>query len=178
MDVTVNYLPDNHDPLHQISDYVESIRISLWDSAFYREFNAEKGVHKNNPPEKQLNFAPALKRVVYRYFKFVLFPAHAISKSSAFFTDYKDTESKSSIYTEGILKSWSPIHLGTCAWYLDCPLKKPPSNEIALCDSLEPSLKSIEPTGRCCQGHFEEAEGAKAEGAKAKGAKAEGYYCG
>jgi hypothetical protein len=52
MDVTVNYLPDNHDPLHQISDYVESIRISLWDTAFYREFNAEKRVHKNNPPEK------------------------------------------------------------------------------------------------------------------------------
>ena len=33
----------------------------------------------------------------------------------------------------------------TCGWYLDCPLKKPPSNEIALRDFLEPSLKSIEP---------------------------------
>jgi hypothetical protein len=145
MDVTVNYLPDNHDPLHQISDYVESIRISLWDTAFYREFNAEKRVHKNNPPEKQLKFGPALKRVVYRYFKFVLFPAHAISKSPTFFTDYKDTESKSSMYTQGILKSWSPVHLETCTWYLDCPLKKPLSNEIALRDFLEPSLKSIEP---------------------------------
>jgi hypothetical protein len=92
-----------------------------------------------------LNFDPALKRVVYRYFKFVLFPTHAISKSPAFFTDYKDTESENSMYTQGILKSWSLVHLETCAWYLDCPLKKPPSNEIALHDSLEPSLKSIEP---------------------------------
>jgi hypothetical protein len=80
---------------------------------------------------------------VYRYFKFVLFPGHAISKSPTFFTDYKDTESESSMYTQGILKSWSLVHLETCAWYLDCSLKKPPSNEIALRDSLEPSLKSI-----------------------------------
>jgi hypothetical protein len=92
LNVVVDYLPDNHDPLPQISDYVESMRILLWDTAFYREFNAEKGVYKNNPIEKQLNFFPALMRVVCRYFKFVLFPAHAITKSPAFFTNYKDTE--------------------------------------------------------------------------------------
>jgi hypothetical protein len=46
LNVTVNYLPKNHEPLPQISDYVKSIRISLWDFAFFREFNAEKGVHK------------------------------------------------------------------------------------------------------------------------------------
>jgi hypothetical protein len=120
--------------------------ISLWDTAFYREFNAEKGVHKNNLIEKQLNFFPALKRVVYRYFKFVLFPAHAITKSPAFFSDYKDTESENSMYTQDILKSWNKVHLETWAWYLNCPLKKPPSSEIALCDSLEPSLKNCEAT--------------------------------
>jgi hypothetical protein len=146
LNVIVNYLPENHKPLPQISDYVESIRISLWDSIFFHEFNAEKGVHKNNTPEKQLNFGPALKRVVYKYFKFVLFPAQAISKSPAFFTNYKDIESESSMYTQGILKSWSTVHLEACGWYLDCPLKKPPSFEIALRDSLEPSLKSLEPT--------------------------------
>jgi hypothetical protein len=144
--VVVNYLPDNHDPLPQISDYVESMRISLWDAAFYREFNTEKGMHKNNPIEKQLNFFPALKRVVYRYFKFILFPAHAITKSPAFFPDYKDMESENSMYTQGILKSWSKVHLETCVWYLDCPLKKPPSSEIALRDSLEPSLKNYDAT--------------------------------
>jgi hypothetical protein len=142
----VNYLPDNHDPLPQISDYVESMRISLWDTAFYREFNTEKGVHKNNPIEKQLNFFPALRHVVYRYFKFILFPAHAVTKSPAFFSDYKDTESENNMYTQGILKSWSKVHLETCAWYLNCPLKKPPSGEITLRDSLEPSLKNCEAT--------------------------------
>jgi hypothetical protein len=103
-------------------------------------------VHKNNTLEKQLDFGPALKRVVYKYFKYVLFPAHAISKSPAFFTDYKDIESESSMYTQGILKSWSTVHLEACAWYLDFPLKKPPSSEIALRNSLEPSLKNSEPT--------------------------------
>jgi hypothetical protein len=52
LNVTVNYLPENHDPLPQISDYLESIWISLWDTMFYREFNAEKEVHKNNTLEK------------------------------------------------------------------------------------------------------------------------------
>jgi hypothetical protein len=118
LNIVVNYLPDNHDPLPQISDYVESMRISLWDTAFYREFNTKKRVHKNNPIEKRLNFFPALKRVVYRYFKFVLFPPHAITKSSAFFTDYKDTENENRMYTQGILKSWSKVHLKTCTWYL------------------------------------------------------------
>jgi hypothetical protein len=146
LNVTVNYLPEIHDPLPQISDYVESIRISLWDTVFYREFNAEKGVHNNNTPEKQMNFGPALKRVLYRYFKFVLFLHQAISKSPAFFTNYKDTESEDNMYTRGILNSWNTVHLETCGWYLDCPFRKPPTFEIALRDSLEPSLKTNEPT--------------------------------
>jgi hypothetical protein len=146
LNVTVNYLLKNHDPLPQISDYVESIWISLWDTAFYREFNAEKGVHKNNTPERQINFGPALKRVLYKYFKFVLFPHQAISKSPAFFTNYKDTESEDSMFTRGILNSWNTVHLETCGWYLDCPFRKPPTFEIALPDSLEPSLKTNEPT--------------------------------
>jgi hypothetical protein len=125
---------------------VESIRISLWDTAFYCEFNAEKGVHKNNTPERQMNFGPALKRVLYRYFKFVLFPHQAISKLPAFFTNYKDMESEDSMFTRGILNSWNTVHLETCGWYLDCPFRKPPTFEIALRDSLEPSLKTNEPT--------------------------------
>jgi hypothetical protein len=153
---------------------VESKRISLWDTAFYREFNAEKGVHNNNPIEKQLNFFPAFKRVVYKYFKFVLFPAQAISKLPTFFTDYKDTESESCIYTHGILKSWSSIHLESCAWYLDYPLKKPQSSEIALRDSLEPLLKNSEPTlpVGAAKDTFEEAEGAEIEGEKTEGTEA------
>ena len=62
LDVSINYLPDGMDPLPTIFDYVETMRILLWDTAFFREFAVDKGVHKNNKIEKQLNFKSAMQR--------------------------------------------------------------------------------------------------------------------
>jgi hypothetical protein len=45
------------------------------------------------------------------------------------------------MFTEAILKAWDPVHLPICGWYLDCPLKRPPSSEVTLRESLEPALK-------------------------------------
>jgi hypothetical protein len=45
------------------------------------------------------------------------------------------------MFTEGILKSWDPVHFLSCGWYLDCILKRPPSSEVSLHESLEPDLK-------------------------------------
>jgi len=45
------------------------------------------------------------------------------------------------MFTEGIMKSWDPMHLEKCGWYLDCPLKTPPTFDIALRDSIQPALK-------------------------------------
>jgi hypothetical protein len=45
------------------------------------------------------------------------------------------------MFTEAILKVWDPVHLPTCRWYLDCPLKRPPSSEVSLRESLELALK-------------------------------------
>jgi hypothetical protein len=39
------------------------------------------------------------------------------------------------------MKSLDPVHLSTCGWYLDCPLKRLPSSEVTLRESLEPALK-------------------------------------
>ena len=61
--VSINYLPDGMDPLPTIFDYVETMRILLWDTAFFREFTVNKGVHKNHNIDKQLNFKPAMRRV-------------------------------------------------------------------------------------------------------------------
>ena len=44
------------------------------------------------------------------------------------------------MFTESIIKNWDPVHFPTCGWYLDCPLKRPPSFEISLRESLEPAL--------------------------------------
>jgi hypothetical protein len=141
LDVSINYLPDGMDPLPTIFDYVETMRISLWDTAFFREFAVDKGVHKNHNIDKQLNFKSAMRRVFYRYFKYVLFPAQAISKSPTFFANYLDMESEECMFTEGIMKSWDPIHFEKCGWYLDCPLKTPPTFDIALRDSIQPAIK-------------------------------------
>jgi hypothetical protein len=46
MHVSINYLPNGMDLLPTIFSHVEAMRISLWDTAFFREFGVDKGVHK------------------------------------------------------------------------------------------------------------------------------------
>ena len=80
---------------------------------------------------------------VCRYFKYVLFPAKAISKVPAFFTNYHEKDSEDCMYTAAIMKAWKPVHWPNCGWYLDCPLKSPPASEIVLRDSLQLALKAM-----------------------------------
>jgi hypothetical protein len=103
---TVNYQPDGRDPIPTIFYYIEQIRISLWDSEFFREFAVEKRVNKNNTIDKQYLFKPALHRVLYRYFKYVIFPSKAISRSPPFFVNFLKRDSEDFLLTEGIMKSW------------------------------------------------------------------------
>jgi hypothetical protein len=141
MGVTINYALDGQDPIPSISEYIETMRISLWVSAFFLEFSLDKGIHKNKSSEDQVNFKQAMKRVLFRYFKFVLFPKNALSRTLAFFAAYLDKDSEDCMFTKAILKAWDLVHLPTCGWYLDFPLKRPPSSEVILCESLEPALK-------------------------------------
>ena len=118
------------------------MRCQLWENAFFNELGGDNGAHKNNPPEKQPFFVQAVRRVLYRYFKYVLLPRKAISKVPAFFPNYLDIESPDSMFTPAIIKAWDPVHFQQCGWYLDCPLKKPPPFDIALRDSIQPILPS------------------------------------
>jgi hypothetical protein len=102
----------------------------------------ENGAHKNNPPDKQHFFVQAVRRVLYRYFRYVLLPRKAISKVPAFFPNYLDVASPDSMFTLAIIKTWDPIHFQQCGWYLDCPFKKPPPFDITLRDSIQPLLPS------------------------------------
>ena len=138
----VDYNPDGEDPILTIFDYVEAMRCQLWEIAFHVELGGDNGAHKNNPPEKQPFFLQAVRRVLYRYFRYVLLPKKAISKVPAFFPNYLDIESPDSMFTPAIIKTWDPIHFQQCGWYLDCPLKKPPPFDLALRDSIQPLLPS------------------------------------
>jgi hypothetical protein len=56
MGVNINYFPDGQDPMSTISEYIETMHISLWETAFFFEFSTEKGIHKNKNAEDQVNF--------------------------------------------------------------------------------------------------------------------------
>jgi hypothetical protein len=101
----------------------------------------EKRIHRNKRSEDQVNFKQAMHRVLFRYFKFIMFPRKALARILAFFALYLDKNSEDCIFMKGILKTWDLIHLPTCGWYLDCLLKRPPSSELSFCESLEPPLK-------------------------------------
>ena len=138
----IDYNPDGEDPILTIFDYVEAMRCQLWEIAFFVELGGDNGAHKNNPPEKQPFFIQAVRRVIYRYFRYVLLPRKAISKVPVFFPNYLDTECPDSMFTPAIIKTWDSSHYQQCGWYLDCPLKKPPPFDIALRDSIQPLLPS------------------------------------
>jgi hypothetical protein len=71
----------------------------------------EKGIHKNKSSEDQVNFKQAMRRVLFRYFKFVLFSKKALSRTPAFFVTYLDKDSEDCMFTEAILKAWDPVHV-------------------------------------------------------------------
>jgi hypothetical protein len=138
----VDYNPDGEDPILTIFDYVEAMRCQLWEIAFFVELGGDNGAHKNNPPDKQPFFVQAVRRVLYRYFRYVLLPRKAISKVPAFFPNYLDIDNPDSMFTPAIKKTWDSIHFQQCGWYLDCPFKKPPPFDIALRDSIQPLVPS------------------------------------
>ena len=138
----IDFNPPNEDPILTIFDYVEAMRCQLWEIAFFTELGGDNGAHKNNPPDKQPFFVQAVRRVLYRYFRYILLPRKAISKVPPFFPNYLDIESPDSMFTPAIIKTWDPIHFQQCGWYLDCPFKKPPPFDIALRDSIQPLLPS------------------------------------
>ena len=142
LEEVVDFNPVDEDPILTIFNYVEAMRCQLWEIAFFVELGGDNGAHKNNSPEKQPFFFQAVRRVLYRYFRYVLLPKKAISKVPPFFPNYLDILSPDSMFTPAIIKTWDSIHFQQCGWYLDCPLKRPPPFDIALRDSIQPLLPS------------------------------------
>jgi hypothetical protein len=55
-----------------------------------------------------------MRRVLFRYFKFILFSTKALARNLTFFATYLDRDSEFCMFLEGILKAWDPVHLPTC----------------------------------------------------------------
>ena len=170
----VDYNPDSEDPILTIFDYVEAMRCQLWKIAFHVELGGYNGAYKNNPPEKQHFFLQAVHMALYRYFRYVLLPRKAISKIPPFFPNYLDIEGPDSMFTPAILKAWDLIHYQHSAWYLDCPLKRPPAFDIALRDSIQPLLPSPAASVPSSQFPTAQAGGSSRSKTAAKGSKPRG----
>ena len=85
---------DGMDLLPIIFYYVEAMHTSLWETAFFREFGVNKGVHKNHNIDKQFNFNMVMQRMFFKYFKYILFHAKAISKPPTLFANFWISEVK------------------------------------------------------------------------------------
>jgi hypothetical protein len=56
MGMNNNYFLDGQDPILSISEYIETMRISVWEIALFLEFSIEKRIHKNKKAEDKVNF--------------------------------------------------------------------------------------------------------------------------
>ena len=54
--INIDYTLERSDLSLFLIDYVETMQISLWETAFFEKVVADKGVHKNNKPDNELNF--------------------------------------------------------------------------------------------------------------------------
>jgi hypothetical protein len=109
LEVTINFHPPGELPIPSIAEYVEQMRILLWDTAFSYEFEG-KGVHKNHLPEFQIGLDKAVARVLFRYFKFVLYSRNATSKTPSFFPSYLDRRAKNCMISDEISSKWKKEH--------------------------------------------------------------------
>jgi hypothetical protein len=173
----IDYNSDGEDPILTIFDYVEAMRCQLWEVAFFNEFGGDNGAHKNNPPDKQPFFVQVVRRVLYRYFQYVLLPRKVISKVPPFFPNYLDIESPDSMFTPAIIKIWDPIHFQQCGWYLDCPFKKPPPFDIPLRNSIQPLLPSPIGSVPGSQSHSPPKGGSSKSKTASKGIRNQGSKC-
>ena len=98
------YFPDGQDPISSISGI---LRPCVYPYVRVHSFISflEKGIHKNEKAEDQVNFKQAMQRVIFKYFRLFLFSTKALARTSTFFVIYLDKDSEDCMFTEGILKA-------------------------------------------------------------------------
>ena len=69
-----------------------------------------------------------------------MFPRKAISKTPPSFSNYLEKTNDIFMFTDDIMKTWGREHWEHCGWYLDCPVKRPPSFDIELRNNIQPDL--------------------------------------
>jgi hypothetical protein len=67
LNITIKIVPEGAEPLPLFADYIESWRVTCWETAFFKLFKSNDGIMKNKTFDKQPGGLQAMRRVVYRY---------------------------------------------------------------------------------------------------------------
>jgi len=67
LNITIKIAPDTAKFLPLFADYVESWRVTCWETAFFKLFKSNDGIMKNKTFDKQSGGLQAIRQVVYMY---------------------------------------------------------------------------------------------------------------
>ena len=68
LNITIKIASKTAELLPLFADYVESWKVSCWETTFFKLFKSNDGIMKNKKTfDKQLGGLQAMRRVVYRY---------------------------------------------------------------------------------------------------------------
>ena len=67
LNITIKITSETAEPLPLFVDYVESWRVTCWETTFFKLFKSNDGIMKNKTFDKQPGGLQAMRRVVYMY---------------------------------------------------------------------------------------------------------------
>ena len=67
LNITIKIASETAEPLLFFVDYVESWRVTCWETTFFKLFKSNDGIMKNKTFDKQSGGLQAMRRVVYMY---------------------------------------------------------------------------------------------------------------
>ena len=67
LNITIKIAPEAAEPLPLFADYIESWRVTCWETTFFKFFGSNDGIIKNHTFDKQFEGLHVMRRVIYRY---------------------------------------------------------------------------------------------------------------
>ena len=67
LNITIKIAPETVEHLPLFTDYVESWRVTYWETAFFKLFKSNDGILKNKTFNKQHGGLQAMRRLVYKF---------------------------------------------------------------------------------------------------------------
>ncbi len=66
LNITIKVAHEATKPLPLFADYIESWRVTCWETTFFKLFRSNDGIMKNHTLDKQLEGFQVMKQIIYR----------------------------------------------------------------------------------------------------------------